>query len=258
MKKNIKAIIAALSASIMCAVPVAASFANTAAVTSITASATDPWDTWSSTPDVIVNASHASFLGNDGVIANSLVYRISGTGSNRAAKFEGRYNPVADLNLPDKIRVDGVVYPVTEILNGACEGQGSVKSLNAGKYLEKIGDRAFKNSGIKTLVCRARKIDIGFDAFYNGYLRTVELPGDVTIKDRAFMWNNFLRTVTITCNDSSNYNKPVSLGHNAFKYCTALESFTTDNRRWTELYHDTFANTPDTTWFQGFHFVYLD
>ena len=199
-------------------------------------------------------------VGLTAVISYSLVYVLSReSNGRRVAKFEGRYNPVADLNLPDKLRVDGYEWEVTEVLNEACEGQSSVRSLTGGKYLEKIGDRAFKNSGITRLEVNSKKIEIGFDAFYDGYLRTVKLPGDANIKDRAFMWNNYLKTVDFFCNDDENYNTPVYLGHNALKNCTSLEAFRTPRqRRMLYLYRDSFTNCPNNYNYSGFFFSYND
>ena len=261
MKKNVKAIIAAISASIMCAVPVAASFASTAATTSLTAQALSDWEIWENTEDVVYNAQHAGFTNDQSkVICYSLVYVISVEPDGRhVAKLEGRYNPVADLELPDKLRVDGSEWEITEILDEACYRQSSVRSLKGGKYLEKIGDRAFAYSGINKLEINSKKIEIGFDAFYDGYLRTVKLPGDAIIKDRAFMWNNYLRTMDFFCNDGDNYNTPVYVGHNALKNCTSLEAFRTPRqRRMLFLYRDSFNNCPNNYNSSGFFYSYND
>ena len=244
MRKNVKAIIAALSASIMCAVPVAASFASTTA-TSITASAA--YGDWNNTPDVIADASSASFLGENYVIGNALVYTYNN--SDMTATFRGRYNPIKNVVLPDKIRVNGRIYEVTEIGIEANYHSTSLSSFTAGKYLTKIDARAFKESGLSSFVSNAKEITIDNDAFLNcKSLRTVKLPGKSKngntnlLEDRAFDGCTALTTVQFYCNDGSNYNTAVYMGRNAFRGCTKLTKCTSDNRRMLNIFNDTFPN----------------
>ena len=219
MKKNIKAIIAALSASIMCAVPVAASFANTTAVTSITAEAA---------ADIIHDAT--LIAGDNIVIAKgALTYQINGS----EASLYGRYNQVSDVIMPDKLRYNGTIYKITsvrpEAFKNACTtatGSG-VRRFRCGKYVRIIGDRAFMGSSVYDvdLSGAASLTTIGNDAFACASVGTsLTIPASVTlIRSGAFRDNRWLNTIEFS--SSSRY---LTISSRAFANLTNLTAIEAD------------------------------
>jgi hypothetical protein len=174
MKKTIKAIIAAFSASIICAAPVTATVTNFAPVTGITANAAS---------DIVHDASYLNSNGGLNVItSNALTYHIVG---NHAVLY-GRYNPVSNVVMPDKIKYNRVTYPVTEVAPRAFKnavktpcGEGVYK-FRSGKYVEKIGDEAFYGASLWDLTLTYGLKEIGNKAFsYTNVGDMLNIPGSV-------------------------------------------------------------------------------
>lgn len=128
MRKNVRAIIAALSASIMCAAPVAASFASTTAVTSITAEA-------ASTSEIT--------YGNLKYIINPATKQAQLSGVN--------YMPLKEVKVPAGFTWHNVTYKVTSIKSSAFKNNKYITSvdLSLANNLTNIGAYAFQN--VKTL-----------------------------------------------------------------------------------------------------------
>ena len=253
MKKNIKAIIAAVSASIMCAVPVAASFASTAA-TGITAEAY--YTDWATSPAICYVAQAAPGLPSNYVTANALVYQLNN--SNNTAMLTGKSSTDAeDIVLPDIIKYNGKLYKITSVKADSFYGSTAVLSFKGGKYLELIDSRAFANSSCTSVEVNSRAITVREEAFSRANLRSVKLPAKATVKTRAFRDNAGLQTVDFICNDSTNYNTAVNLDRTAFRNCTSLTRVNAENRRMLNLYRSTFNNCP-CVGFYGFSLNYYD
>ena len=131
MRKSTKAIIAALSASIMCAAPVAATFAGTAAVTSITAEA----------------ASTVSFT------YQKLKYNLN-TSTKEAALAGVSDANLVNLTLPATITYGGSTYKITKIEDSAFRGNTKLKTVNLSSaiYLKDLGRYTFMECSSLTSV----------------------------------------------------------------------------------------------------------
>lgn len=228
MKKSIKAIIAAISASIMCAAPIATTITDVTPATGITAEASS---------DIIYDASYLnSNYGTIVITSDSLTYRIVGN----HATLHGRYNPVSNINMPDKIRYNGTIYPITEVearaFQNACKtacGEG-VYNFRSGKYVTKIGDYAFNESSLGTVDLNDGLEEIGYKAFsYTNIGTSLYIPGSVTnIRGQAFKGCTKIKYVTVDGGISLNPAipdpnlTPISFGSQAFYGLSSLRSFT--------------------------------
>jgi hypothetical protein len=260
MKKNVKAIIAALSASIMCAVPVAASFASTAATTSITAEAAGV-----TSPQPGDNVAELSqpygISGNRGVALNAVVYEVN-TSTGEAAVC-GRYSHIRSIESADWVKLKGRTYKVTSVKDDAfattTQGTYTVNKFIGGKYLTRVGARAFKGTLVYTIEFKATEhIYIGDSAFMNANFRVLNLPADITCGPHAFEGNYSLTTVNVKWTHNNNYNKPVTLESRAFANCTSLVRFASDNRRMLYLHRDSFYGSPNPNFAGGQNYIIFD
>ena len=131
MRKSTKAIIAALSASIMCAAPVAVTFAGTAAVTSITAEA----------------ASTVSYT------FNKLKYNLN-TSTREAALAGVSDANLANLTVPATLTYGGRTYKITKIEDSAFRGNTKLKTvdLRTATNLKDLGRYTFMECSSLTSV----------------------------------------------------------------------------------------------------------
>ena len=218
MRKSTKAIIAALSASIMCAVPVAASFAGTAAVTGITAEAAS---------DVIATGCYVKSLAEQNskaVVAEGLVYELND--SNYTATLAGRWTNVSMVIMPDMISYKGHNYKITAIKTGSFKntsGPYAIKEFKAGKYLETIGSRAFQNSPVRKINLNSGLLTIGSNAFEGAICTEIVIPHTVTaIESQAFK-NTDLTSIFF---DASASSPQLTLKSEAFSYNEKLKEIT--------------------------------
>lgn len=217
MNKPIKAIIAALSASILCAAPITSNVINLKPTTGVTAQAAS---------DIIHDVAYLnSSNGATNVIGSgALVYRIVGNN----AILSGRYNPVDTVKMPDKIRYNNKLYPVTEVAPGAFKnavktacGEG-VYTFRSGKYVKKIGDEAFYGSSLQNITLTYGLEEIGNKAFaYTSIGSMLNIPGSVKkINAQAFKGCN--RVEYLFFNGSSS--TPLNICSEAFRGLDRLDT----------------------------------
>lgn len=121
----------------------------------------------------------------------------------------------AELNIPETVEYEGVVYTVTEI-----EGMGRnpyIKHVRLPNSITTIRDGAFSRcDSLRTIQLSNSLEIIGMDAFYFTRLLAIEIPGSIkTIKERAFKDCRSLQTVVI--NDAyDNY----IIENEAFSHCS--------------------------------------
>jgi len=120
MKKSLKAIVAAASAAIMCAAPVAAVF-TTLPATSLTASAAD-----------------------ETVVVGNLKYTLNAS-TKKAALAGVNYMPLQNMTVPASFTWHGITYKVTSIKDSAFRGNTYLRSidLSGASYLTDLGRYTF-------------------------------------------------------------------------------------------------------------------
>ena len=216
MKKSIKAIIAAISASIMCAAPITTYVANVNPTKGITAEAAS---------DIIHDV---AFLNNNGGLnvigAGALTYHIVG---NNAILY-GRYNPVDSVNMPDKIRYNNKLYPVTEVaprafknaVKTAC-GEG-VYTFRSGKNVKKIGDEAFYGSSLQKITLTYGLEEIGNRAFaYTNVGSMLNIPGTVKkVNAQAFKGCDYVEYLFFNGSSAT----PLDISSEAFRGLSKLKT----------------------------------
>ena len=74
---------------------------------------------------------------------------------------------VIKITIPATVTIEGRTYKVTAIKNGTFNGYKKLQKVTIGKYVTKIGDKAFyKCTGMKTVTIPANVTTIGKNAFY--------------------------------------------------------------------------------------------
>ncbi len=98
----------------------------------------------------------------DSVTMDNITYRIDENGSATVTKITS-----AGKVKIDNATVNGVVYPVTAISDGACQGNKKIKSLVIGSSVREIGKNAFKGcKSLESVTIKANKsLTIGKGAF---------------------------------------------------------------------------------------------
>lgn len=131
------------------------------------------------------------------VTINGFEYRID---TNSGSVSLSRINVPKDgkIKLPDEITINGKVYPVTSIDNGAFKGNKDIKEIQIGNNVKTIGDSAFEGcTNLKKVKFTSGLKKVGKNAFKGcTKLKSAKLPGTVT-----------------------------NIGKGAFKNCTALKEF---------------------------------
>ena len=100
--------------------------------------------------------------------SNGFEYKVSTIGKNAAVLFNG----VADkkkssVQIPAKVKIDGVSYKVTGISAGAFKNNRNLKKITVGKNITNVGKNAFKGCiKLKTITIKSKNIKkIGTGAF---------------------------------------------------------------------------------------------
>ena len=144
--------------------------------------------------------------------------------------------------VPDTINYLGNIYDVVRINNGAFSGKTVITSLSLGKKLTYIGNRAFGNTDITSVIIPDNVVFIGVNAFYQcssltsvtigsglteinanlfglcTNLNNISIGKNVTtIIGYSFRGCSALQTITIP-------SSVTSIGENAFQDCTNLRS----------------------------------
>lgn len=102
--------------------------------------------------------------------ASGAVYRVTKTGKNAAVELmRAKINKNGKLVIPAYVIQDGVKYKVTSIAAKVCYKNTKIKQAKIGKYVKKIGKKAFfKCSNLKKIVIKNKKLKnkyIGKQAF---------------------------------------------------------------------------------------------
>ena len=266
MRKSTKAVIAALSASIMCAVPVAASFAGAAAVTGITAEAASETIQYIDSNHVRVGDVTYTYSTRSKVAS---VHGVYGSKSSYDLVIPGQLN----LGSKGTFRVDDIetkafmnnkkirsldlsnAYNLSYIHEDAFNGATGLKSVKLGNSVACISARAFMNcSNLETFDTNGNTrigrifgsafenctklssfelptscIEIIQRAFANTGLTTLKIPNTLTsIGPSAFVDCKKLTTLEF---EASNDGAPgLSIAGYAFKNNTALSSVNFDRK----------------------------
>ena len=100
--------------------------------------------------------------------SNGFEYKVSTIGKNAAVLFNG----VADkkkssVQIPAKVKIDGVSYKVTGISAGVFKNNRNLKKITVGKSITNVGKNAFKGCiKLKTITIKSKDIKkIGTGAF---------------------------------------------------------------------------------------------
>lgn len=205
MKRTVKSVIAATAAIFMCTAP---SIPFVPAVTSLTASASytpnlfaDFEDSW--TPEV-TGVSDLNKVLNLGHVD----YRLDV--SAKTAKVLGIDKADSRIKIPARLKVNGQYYNITAIENGAFQNKDGKRlangasapkgaaltmiNLSAATYLKEIGNEAFQNcTSLTSITIPASVEKIGTKAFENSGLQTVRFERvsaysykALILKERAF------------------------------------------------------------------------
>lgn len=131
-----------------------------------------------------------------------------------------------EITIPDTITVNGVVYRVVSIADGAFKNNKKLTKITIGKNVKTIGNSAFENcKALKTVSFKktSKVKTIGKKTFYKcTALTKITLPKSVvTIKDSAFDGCKKLATVTFQSGS-----KLKTLGKKVFNGCVVLKKIT--------------------------------
>lgn len=265
MKKTVKTIVAAAAASFMCAVPTVASFANVPAATSITASAYYIPNSCEDIPDdFIPNLSYYNGVYDTGVYSGAHVDYKKCPGGVEVYRID-----VADsrIKIPARVKINDVEYKVIRIGNGAFKdkngtpnGMGAaltkitfstyseleeigddafqgctkLKEIKLPKTLKKIGNHAFKGSGMEMVSYTVENRQpvssletIGDEAFMDcTQLSKIYLPATITNVNTKAFYNTGITLVNFAGPNSN----AVVIGDSAFSKCSKLNSISTDRK----------------------------
>lgn len=161
-------------------------------------------------------------------ISGGFRYKVltSGTNGGTVQVISPVNNKKTKLTILDSVKLNTYNFTVTSIAKDAFKSNKKLKTVNMGKYVTSIGDRAFYNcSSLISVKFDSRVNEIGKAAFRGcSNLKKVKLPTKVTsIKDELFYGCKKLTTVTF-----GNYTTAV--GNSAFSGCTGLKSITLPSR----------------------------
>lgn len=180
--KNLAAAAFAAAALITVPASLGTSPAGAAPASSITADAAT---------DRIAQGFDVDALQTNFIVADGLVYYMDS--ETHEAGLAGRWTNATIIDMPDMISYHGETYTITSVRNDAFKrnlrsgDRYYVRSFKAGRYVKKIGDRAFKDCYLKDINLNTGLETIGADAFNGTALTEVVIPyTTAVIGDRAF------------------------------------------------------------------------
>ncbi len=193
---------------------------------------------------------------------NGISYKVSKSGESDGTVeiVLSENKSVKSIKVPDVVMIDGYSFRVTAVANGALSGCKKLKTVELGKNITSVGDKAFYNCTALTTVSASGVKEIGSSAFYGcKKLETVKgLDAVTSIGSKAFYKCEKLATVgskskavtlknVKTIGSSAFYGckavKKVNLtstaltkiGDSAFQGCTSMTSFTSKSTKLTSI-----------------------
>ena len=111
------------------------------------------------------------------------------TGSKKATVIAGDFKELTSIDIPAKVTIDNVEYPVKAIGDRAFYGCGNLSSVSLPVGLKTIGNRAFYNCYCLEAITLPRGLETIADAAFAScfWLEAIELPSSLTnIGEKAF------------------------------------------------------------------------
>lgn len=181
----------------------------------------------------------------------NVVYKSTGKNT---VSYEGMKNSSKkSVTVPDKVKVNGKNYPVTELSGGAFAGS-NVQKVKLGKNVRKIGKGAFKNcKKLKKVTFPSKMQTLGSEAFSGCVkLGSVSLPSAVkTVGAKAFKNCKSMKKITLGKKAAKVKSgrimyggigrKKVTIGASALENCVNLRSVII-NSQVTKIGKSTFRN----------------
>lgn len=156
------------------------------------------------------------------VTIDKIKYSINTT--DKKAQVKGRSEEASKnwkLTIPDELLTEWGTIKVTSIASSAFSYDSYLTSVSCANTIETIGSNAFFGcSNLKSVYLGSKLSILGYRAFSNTGLTSVELPASLTIiRDEVFMASKKLQSVTFDRNTS----KLESIGASAF-WQTGIEN----------------------------------
>ncbi len=107
-------------------------------------------------------------------------------------------NTSGNIVIPATIKHDGVVYPVTKIMDYAFSGKTGVQSVTIAPSVKEIGQGAFRDTSLTSVTFEKGSCleTIGVSAFAFTKLTEIEIPAKVKILNRLFLNCNELKSIS--------------------------------------------------------------
>ena len=154
------------------------------------------------------------------VDASTSILKFSPLGDDSAKVTGHKEENPTSIDIPSKVKIDGKVYKVTSIGDGAFFGCSSLKNITIPEGMTSIGRNAFEGcSSLKSIKIPQGVTSIGRNAFEGcNSLKSIKIPESVTIiGDRAFVGCKNLDVVI------DNKEQNVKIGYEAFNDCKSVK-----------------------------------
>jgi len=144
-------------------------------------------------------------------------YEVTGLGATNTVEYLGSMKKAKVVSIPNQVKLEGVIYKVTSIAEGAFANNKKVTKIVVGNNVVKIGAKAFsKCKNLKNMTMGSSVQYIGAKAFYGcSKLTKITIPANVSkIGKAAFYGCRKLKSITIKSKNLTTTN----VGAKAFKY----------------------------------------
>ena len=130
-------------------------------------------------------------------LVDGLKYAYNPEGSTATVIKDDSYKKLSSVNIPASVNINGKSFRVTAIGKYAFMSCYNITSVSLPKGLERIGDNAFFNVNLSSLVIPEGVVSIGEEAFAYAYnMTSLELPSSLkSIGEGAFRPNRNLVSV---------------------------------------------------------------
>jgi len=163
---------------------------------------------------------------------------VKGNGNGQVQYVKAPAGVASTYTIPTKVTINGVVYNVTEIADGAFKNNKTLKKITIPTGITKIGKSAFSGCSNLTTVKIGKSVtDIGTKAFYNcKKLKSLTMGSAVKIiGNSAFQNCSKLTKITIPKNVTE-------IGSKAFYNCKKLKTITIKSTVLTKVGKQAFKN----------------